>query len=266
MEKFDGDRNLVQTIGTSGRGDGQLLCPSGVAIGADGDVFVSDIGRGDIQRFSADGTFVAVSHHTAAAWRHVTDSEVIPNGVDLARWRYGDGGPALAWSGRIVPEKGTHLAIEIAQAAGMPLRLAGPIGDQQYYDSAVRPLLGHGIEYLGHLCQDDLARVVASSAATLVTPRWDEPYGLVVAESLACGTPVCALKGCATIGSQLLIPRDALWEMSGPGGGSRTPDTWIYSPWAFGHFTREIGPQTRFASQFASQLPIGQPRFCRPSA
>jgi glycosyltransferase involved in cell wall biosynthesis len=138
-----------------------------------------------------DATFVAVSEHTASAWRHATNSEVIPNGIDLDRWQFGTGGGALVWFGRIVPEKGAHLAAKIARAAGMPLRLAGPIGDQAYFRSTVQPLLGAGIEYVGHLRQHDVARLVAASAATLVTPCWDEPYGLVVAESLACGTPVC---------------------------------------------------------------------------
>lgn len=136
--------------------------------------------------------FVAVSEHTSRAWRHVVDAAVVPNGVDVGRWRPGPGGDVLAWVGRLVPEKAPHLAIDVARAAGRPLRLAGPVGDREYVESMVLPRLGDGIEYVGHLGTDELVTLVGASAATLVTPVWDEPYGLVAAESLACGTPVVA--------------------------------------------------------------------------
>jgi glycosyltransferase involved in cell wall biosynthesis len=136
--------------------------------------------------------FVAVSEHTRASWQHVVDAEVVPNGVDVQRWRPGPGGPTLAWAGRLVPEKAPHLAIDIARAAGLRLRLAGPVGDADYVREMVTPRLGPDIEYLGHLRTHELSRLFGGSAATLVTPVWDEPYGLVAAESLACGTPVVA--------------------------------------------------------------------------
>jgi glycosyltransferase involved in cell wall biosynthesis len=137
--------------------------------------------------------FAAVSAHTAAAWRHsVGEVEVIPNGVDLAGWPAGNGGRRLIWFGRLVPEKGAHLAIAAARRAGLPLVLAGPISDTDYFDRSIRPFLNQDVVYLGHLVQTDLAAAIGSSAAALVTPVWDEPYGLVVAEALACGTPVVA--------------------------------------------------------------------------
>ncbi len=136
---------------------------------------------------------VAVSAHTARSWSHVADADVVPNGVDVTRWRPGAGGAGLAWAGRIVPEKAPHLAVRMARAAGRPLRLAGPVGDRDYYEREVRPLLGGDVRHVGHLTTDELAALFAASAATLVTPAWDEPYGLVAAESLACGTPVVAI-------------------------------------------------------------------------
>jgi glycosyltransferase involved in cell wall biosynthesis len=139
-------------------------------------------------------TFVAVSEHTARAWTHVVPrAQVVHNGVDLDRWRLGPGGPSLVWSGRLTAEKGPHLAIDAAVRAGRALVLAGPVSDRRYFDAEIRPRLsGPGIRYAGHLERGALARLVATSAAALVTPCWDEPYGLVVAEALACGTPVCA--------------------------------------------------------------------------
>ncbi|HEV2635225.1 MAG TPA: glycosyltransferase family 4 protein [Actinocrinis sp.] len=137
-------------------------------------------------------TFTAVSSHTARSWQHVVPrATVVLNGIDIDRWKAGPGGGPLVWSGRITPEKAPHLAIEAARAAGEPLLLAGPVSDQGYFDRAVRPLLGPDARYVGHLPQNALAGLVGRARATLVTPCWDEPYGLVVAESLACGTPVC---------------------------------------------------------------------------
>jgi glycosyltransferase involved in cell wall biosynthesis len=136
--------------------------------------------------------FAAVSRHTAQAWRHViSDIRVIPNGVELSRWQPGPGGGPLVWSGRLVPEKGADLAIRAARLAGMPLDLVGPVTDRQYFTSQIEPLLGGGVRYLGHLEHGKLAVLLGAARACLVTPRWDEPYGLVAAESLACGTPVC---------------------------------------------------------------------------
>lgn len=135
--------------------------------------------------------FAAVSAHTAQAWRHVVpDAAVVRNGVDTVRWRQGPGGGPAVWSGRIVPEKGPHLAARAATLAGVPLRLAGPVLDHDYFDEMVRPWLRGDVEHVGHLRTDELVELVGSASVSLVTPCWEEPYGLVVAESLSCGTPV----------------------------------------------------------------------------
>ncbi|WP_200944457.1 glycosyltransferase [Geodermatophilus sp. Leaf369] len=139
---------------------------------------------------------VAVSGHTARAWSGVAGVRqpvgVVPNGVDLTRWVAGPGGGPLIWSGRIVPEKGTHLAVQAALAAGRELQIAGPVIDHGYFERTIEPFLGLGVTHLGHLGQDELAAAVGRASVALVTPCWDEPYGLVVAEALACGTPVVA--------------------------------------------------------------------------
>jgi glycosyltransferase involved in cell wall biosynthesis len=138
-------------------------------------------------------TYAAVSHFNATEWSSVVpDVMVIRNGIPLADWPVGPGGTAAVWSGRITPEKGTHLAIDAARMAGVSLRVAGPVYDPRYFADQVAPRLGDGVEYVGHLGRSDLAALVGSSAVALVTPVWAEPYGLVVAEALACGTPVAA--------------------------------------------------------------------------
>ena len=141
-------------------------------------------------------TFVAVSEHTAGAWAHlVPDAQVIHNGVDTSRWTFGLGGGPPVWFGRIAPEKGTHLAIDAAVLEGTGLQIAGPISNQDYFAAEVRPRLAlEGIEYLGHRTHAELVRLLGTASVALVTPCWDEPYGLVVAEALACGTPVCAFE------------------------------------------------------------------------
>ena len=133
---------------------------------------------------------VSVSNSNARAWQGVSIRGVISNGVDLDVWRAGTGGPAAVWSGRLVREKAPHLAIDAARVAGMPLQLLGPAHDDAYFESEIAPRLGGDIEYLGHRPLAEVAAVVARSRVAVVTPTWEEPFGLVVAEALACGTPV----------------------------------------------------------------------------
>jgi glycosyltransferase involved in cell wall biosynthesis len=143
-------------------------------------------------RLGRGSHWVSVSRANAAAWSHLCrPCGVIHNGIDLDLWRYSprprSGG--AVWSGRIVPEKGLHLAIEAAALAGTPLTFAGPIGDRSYFERCLE-LAGAGARYAGHLDSAELAAMVADAEVALVTPCWEEPFGLVAIEALACGTPV----------------------------------------------------------------------------
>jgi glycosyltransferase involved in cell wall biosynthesis len=137
-------------------------------------------------------SFVAVSEFTARAWRHVVNSASILNGIDAARWPAGPGGGPAVWSGRIVPEKAPHEAVDAARLACRPLVLAGPILDRGYFERRLVPRLGGSVSYAGHLSQSELAELIGAAMVAVVTPTWDEPYGLVAAEAMACGTPVAA--------------------------------------------------------------------------
>ncbi|WP_292988674.1 glycosyltransferase family 4 protein [Mycobacterium sp.] len=137
--------------------------------------------------------FAAVSAHTAELWRGtIPQMTVVPNGIDPHRWPLGAGGGPLLWFGRITAEKAPHLAIAVARRAGRSLELVGPISDPRYFEDQVQPHLNENIRYSGHLDQGRLATVIGRASAVLVTPMWDEPYGLVVAEAMCCGTPVVA--------------------------------------------------------------------------
>ncbi|MBB5747597.1 glycosyltransferase [Brevundimonas variabilis] len=140
--------------------------------------------------------FVGVSESIRRAWSAITPvTEVVRNGIDLDRFAYvveADPDRYLVWCGRIVPEKGLHYAMDAAALVGVPLKIAGPVLDKAYFAKEIAPRMGAGTQYLGHLPHAELAAVIGGASAFLCTPCWEEPYGLVVAEALACGVPVAA--------------------------------------------------------------------------
>lgn len=142
--------------------------------------------------------FVAVSKSLAQGWIDIVPQvQIIGNGIDLSAFAFNAvaaSPPFGFWSGRIVPEKGLHLAIDAARLAGLFLAFAGPRRDPAYWDDEIEPRLGAGILYVGHLDHAGIARRVGQARVAIVTPCWEEPFGLVVAEALACGTPVAGFR------------------------------------------------------------------------
>lgn len=142
----------------------------------------------------ADAAYACVSRANAHDWTTLpSPPRVIHNGVEDDGVGPGVGGDDLVWMGRLTPEKGADLAIRVARRAGRSLRLAGPISDPAWFADVVAPELDDTIEHMGHLSHADLAALVRTSGAALVTPRWEEPFGLVAAEAAMWGTPVVAL-------------------------------------------------------------------------
>lgn len=104
--------------------------------------------------------------------------------------------PYIAFLGRISPEKGTHLAIEIAKRSGWHLKMAGKVDvvDRNYFEREIEPHIdGKQIEYLGEANQAQKCELMGGAVATLFPITWREPFGLVMSESMATGTPVIAM-------------------------------------------------------------------------
>jgi glycosyltransferase involved in cell wall biosynthesis len=106
-------------------------------------------------------------------------------------------GDYLLFLGRMSPDKGCHRAIDVAVTAGLPLKIAGKRrerAEREYFDEYVRPHLNDRIEYLGEVTHGEKVELLQDARATLFPIEWEEPFGLVMIESMACGTPVVATR------------------------------------------------------------------------
>ncbi len=139
---------------------------------------------------------IAVSHAQARSAPAVPVAKVIHHGVDVDYFPVGSGdGDYCLFLGRMTPEKGAHRAIAAARMAGLPLLLAAKCrepAEHEYFEKRVQPELGDGTVYLGEVAHDRKMELLASAKALLFPIRWNEPFGMVMIEALACGTPVVA--------------------------------------------------------------------------
>ena len=157
---------------------------------------------------------VAISQNQADTHPELPWQAVVHNGLKLDGSPFGKRrGEHLCFVGRVAQEKGIVEAIEIAQLAGRPLKIAAKVApggpERAYYDAVFEPALkaaGSSVEYLGELEQPDRDLLFAESFASLMPGSWPEPFGLVAIESLACGTPVIARR----IGALPEIIRDGI--------------------------------------------------------
>jgi glycosyltransferase involved in cell wall biosynthesis len=119
---------------------------------------------------------------------------VVHHGINVDDYPCGAGdGGYVAVLGRMTANKGIHRAIAVARTVGMPLKIAAKMREPQelaYFDEFVRPHLGDEVEYLGEVDADGKRDLLAAAAALLNPISWREPFGMVMLEALACGTPV----------------------------------------------------------------------------
>jgi glycosyltransferase involved in cell wall biosynthesis len=153
----------------------------------------------DIYRhIAARVALVAISHAQREPDPDLPIARVIHHGVDARQFPSGTGeGGYLLFLGRMTPEKGAHRAVAVARKAGAELLMAGKCREpweRSYFEAEVEPGLGGDVRYLGEVDHEEKLRLLAGAKATLFPIRWNEPFGLVMIESLACGTPVLAFR------------------------------------------------------------------------
>lgn len=144
---------------------------------------------------STDVAFVAISRHQASLAGPVRIARVIHHGIRVEDVPIGNGGDGACFVGRMHAAKGIPEAIRAAEIAGIPLRIGAKMREPlecQYFEEVVRPILGTNAEYVGELSTEEKYELMGNSAVLLNPIQWDEPFGLVMIEALATGTPVVA--------------------------------------------------------------------------
>jgi glycosyltransferase involved in cell wall biosynthesis len=148
-------------------------------------------------RHGSKGRMVCISHAQASSAPNGANvAGVVHNPIDVYSWPVGERKEDwLLWLGRIVPEKGPQRAIKVAQATGRPLVLAGNVQPrhERFFADEIQPHIdGRMIRYVGEVGGARKQRLFADAYAFLMPITWPEPFGLVMVESLAAGTPVLA--------------------------------------------------------------------------
>jgi glycosyltransferase involved in cell wall biosynthesis len=139
---------------------------------------------------------VAISHHQRRTAPVVPVAAVIHHGIDVDRYPAGAGdGGYLLFLGRMHPDKGIDRAIAVARAAGQRLVIAAKMWEQAeltYFRDTVEPMLGDDVVFVGQVGGASKLELLGGATALVNPIRWPEPFGLVMIEALACGTPVLA--------------------------------------------------------------------------
>ncbi|MEW6057065.1 MAG: glycosyltransferase family 4 protein [Bdellovibrionota bacterium] len=143
-----------------------------------------------------DSALVSISNAQRRPLTRMNWVKTIQHALNASEFRfYEKPGRYLAFLGRFSPEKGAHLAIEIALKSGIPLKMAAKIDepDREYFEKILRPKIdGKFIEYVGEISEPEKSDFLGNALALAFPINWPEPFGLVMIEAMACGTPILA--------------------------------------------------------------------------
>lgn len=141
--------------------------------------------------------YISISNNQQRLAPQLPYAETVYNGIDTKLFKYSaTHDNYLLFAARIVPDKGVKEAIQVAQRTGDRLLIIGPTYPDQrtYFDRYVKPHLGRKIKYLGFVPHEELPAYYQKAKAFLMPVRWEEPFGMTMAEAMSCGTPVIAFR------------------------------------------------------------------------
>ena len=178
---------------------GGLNCQHVIA-GLDGLVEIPFLDRLQFQADAGGGNhFLVLGPDGRIFFESIRAALLVHHGIDLTCYRFVEQKQNyLSFIGRIAPLKGTHLAIDVAKRTGIPLKIAGDVQplNREYFERKIKPEIdGHLVEYIGLANLEIKNELLGNSKAMLFPIQWNEPFGLVMIEAMACGTPVLAMPG-----------------------------------------------------------------------